>query len=150
MYVDQRAVMRADLNYEGHDHKKAAKRMYTVNNLMIYLAKNAKDFAVEEMCRDIIPAILKPRAQVEYVKLGDEELTEQRDVISLIQTISRGIEFKIEVGNARKRTPKSKINHDSLSESDGGRNDDGHGDGGNGRRGHCKKNICRIPGNNHA
>ena len=102
------------------------------------------------MGHNIISAMSKPCARVEYVKLGGKDLTEQRDVITLIQTISRGIEFKIEVGNARKRTPKSKINHDSLSESDGGRNDDGHGDGGNGRRGHCKKNICRIPGNNHA
>ena len=61
----------------------------------------------------------------------------------MIQTISRGIECEIEVRNARKRTPKYKVNHDSLSESHGGRDDDSIG-------GHGKENMCRIPGHNHA
>ena len=38
VYLDQRAAMRDGLKYEGRDHKKAVKRLYTVNNLMIYLA----------------------------------------------------------------------------------------------------------------
>ena len=42
VYLDQR--MRAGLKYEGHDHDKAAKRLYTVNNLIIYLAENATKF----------------------------------------------------------------------------------------------------------
>ena len=82
--------MRDGLKYNGHNHEKAIKRLYTINNLMIYLAENAPKFTPEEMCRDIIPAMLKPRARVEYVNLGGEELTERRDVISLIQTNLRG------------------------------------------------------------
>ena len=42
--LDQRAAVRAGLKYEGHDHDKAAKRLYTVNNLIIYLAENATKF----------------------------------------------------------------------------------------------------------
>ena len=61
MYLGQRALMRAGLKYEGHDHKKAAKRMYTINNLMVYLAENTTKFTVEEMCHDMIPAMPKPR-----------------------------------------------------------------------------------------
>ena len=90
VYLNQRVAMRAGLKYEGHGHKKAAKRIYTVNNLMIYLAENATKFTAEDMCRDIILAMPKPRVRVEYVKLGGEDLNEQRDVISLIRTISRG------------------------------------------------------------
>ena len=87
MYLNQRDAMRNGLKYEGHDHKKVVKRLYTVNNLMIYLAGNATKFTPEKMCRDIIPAMLKPRARVEYIKLGGKELTERQDVIRLIQTI---------------------------------------------------------------
>ena len=54
----------------------------------------------------IIPAILKPGAQVEYVKLDDKELTEPQDVISLVQTILRGIECKFEAGGTKRCTPK--------------------------------------------
>ena len=96
VYLDQRATMRDGLKYDDHDHEKAVKRLYTVNNLMIYPAENAAKFTPKEMCCDIIPAMLKPRARVEYVKLGGEELTERWDVISLVQTISRGIECEIE------------------------------------------------------
>ena len=145
VYLDQRAVMRAGLKYKGHDHEMAAKRMYTVNNLMIYLAENATKFTAEEMCRDTTDAILKTRARVEYVKLGGKDLTEQRDVINLIRTISRGIECKIEAGGVRRRTPKYKSNHNSSSENNGSRDNNSHG-GGGGRRGHGKENMCRIPG----
>ena len=41
--------MRAGLKYEGHDHKKAAKRMYTINKFMIYLAENPMKLTAEEM-----------------------------------------------------------------------------------------------------
>ena len=54
--------MRAGLTYKGHDHEKAVKCMYTVNGLMVYLAENTTKFTSEELCRDIIPAMLKPRA----------------------------------------------------------------------------------------
>ena len=57
--------MRAGLTYKGHDHEKAVKCMYTVNGLMVYLAENTTKFTLEELCRDIIPAMLKPRARVE-------------------------------------------------------------------------------------
>ena len=150
VYLDQRTAMREGLNYEGHDHEKAVKRMYMVNNFMIYLTENATKFTLEEMCRDIIPAMLKPRARVEYVKLGGEELTERQDVINLVQTISRGIECKIEVGGAKRRTPKYKSNNDSSSESDIGRDDDSNGNGRGERRRHGKENMCHIPGHDHA
>ena len=142
--------MRDGLKYDGNDHEKAVKRLYTINNLMIYLAENAAKFTPEEMCRDIIPVMLKPRARVEYVKLGGEELTERRNVISMVQTISRGIECKIEAGGAKRRTPKYKSNNDSSSESNSGRDGDSHGGGSGGRCGPGKKNMCRIPGHNHA
>ena len=148
MYLNQHAAMREGLKYEGHDHKKAVKRMYMVNNLMMYLAENSTKFTAEDICRNIISAMLEPRARVEYIELGNEDLTERQDIISLIQTISRGIKCEIEVRNARKRTPEYKINHDSSSESDGGRDDDSHSGGG--RRGPGKENMCRIPGHDHA
>jgi len=45
VYLDQRAAMRAGLDYKGHDHEKAVKRIYTINNLMVYLAENATKFS---------------------------------------------------------------------------------------------------------
>ena len=65
MYLDQRAAMRAGCKYKGPNHEKAAKRLYTVNNLMMYLTENVTKFTVEEMCCYIISAMIKPRAQVE-------------------------------------------------------------------------------------
>ena len=140
VYLDQRAAMRAGLDYKGHDHEKAVKRIYTINNLMVYLAENATKFSAEELCRDIIPACLKPRARVEYVKCGGEELREKPDVISLVRTISRGIECEIEVEGARRRAPRRNSSYDSSS----GESDDG------GRGGGKTPNMCRIPGHNHA
>ena len=105
VYLNQRAAMRDGLKYKGHDQEKAVKRLYTVNDLMIYLEENATKFTLEEICRDIIPAMLKPCAQVECVKLGGEELTERQDVISLVQTISRGIKCKIEAGGRQEAYP---------------------------------------------
>ena len=149
VFLDQRTAMRAgQLHYQGHDHEKAVKRLYTLNNLMEYLAENATKFSPEEMCRDIIPACLKPRARVEYIKNGGEELVEKRDVISLVRTISRGIECEIEVQGSRKRTPKHKSGYDGSSESDDDRDDrDGGRRGGGG--GGKPSNKCRIPGHNH-
>ena len=71
--------------------------------------------------------MLKSHARVEYVKMGDGDLVEQQDVIRLIRTISGGIECKIDVGAARKRTPKYKSNYNSLSESEGGRDGNNRG-----------------------
>ena len=65
VYLDQRVAMRDGLKYKDHHHEKAVKRLYTVKNLMIYLAENATKLTPEEMCRDIIPVMLKPRARVE-------------------------------------------------------------------------------------
>ena len=93
------------------------------------------------MCRNIIPMMLKPRARVKYVKIGGEELTERQDVISLVQTISRGIECKIEVGGAKRRTPKYKSNNGSSSDSDSSCDDNSHGGGSDGRRGPSKENM---------
>ena len=62
-------------------------------------------FTAEEMCLDIITAMLKPRPQVEYVKIGGEDLVEKQDVVSLLRTILRDIKCKIDVGGARKRIP---------------------------------------------
>ena len=142
--LDQRATMRAGFNYEGHDHEKAVKRLYTFNNLMIYLAENATKFSVEELCCDIIPAMLKPRARVEYVKLGGEDLVKIQDVIGSVRTISRGIACKIDVQGAKKRAFIYKSGYDSSSESDGGHN--------GGRRSGDKtpSNMCRIRSHNHA
>ena len=75
--------------------------------------------AYAQRLTDIIPAMPKPCARVEYVKIGGEDFSEQRDVINLIRTISRSIECKIEAKGARKRTLKYKNNHHSSSESDG-------------------------------
>ena len=115
---------------------------------MIYLAENATKFAAEEMFCDIIPAMLKPRAQVDYIKMGGEDIVEKQDAVSLLRTISRGIECKIDVGGTRKHTPKYKSGYDSSSESNNGRDDDSRGGGchGNGK----DTNMRRIPGHNHA
>ena len=91
MYLNQRAAMREGLKYKDHDHEKVVKRMHTLNNLMIYLAENATKFTPEEMRRDIIPAMLKPRARVECVIMSGEDLVEKQDVVNLLRTISRGI-----------------------------------------------------------
>ena len=125
VYLNQRAAMRAGLKYEGQDHKKATKLLYTVSNLMIYLADNAAKFTEEEIYRNIIPAMLKPRTQVEYVNMGDEDLAKKQDVVSLLPRISRGIGSKIDAGGARKCTPKYKSGYDSSSESDSGHDNDG-------------------------
>ena len=60
------------------------------------------------MCRDIIPAMLKPRARVEYVEMGGEDLFKKQDVVRSVRTILRGIKCKIDVGGTRNRTPKYK------------------------------------------
>ena len=54
---------------------------------MVYLTENATKFSAEELCCDIIPARLKPRARVEYVKLSGEDLINKHDVIGLVRTI---------------------------------------------------------------
>ena len=148
MYLNQqRNTMRAGLKYKDHDHEKAAKCVYTVNNLMIYLTENVTNFTREEMCRNITPVMLKPRTQVEYVKMDSEDLVKKQDVVSLFRTISRGIECKIDVGGARKRTSKYKSGYGSSSKSNSGRDADCRGGG---RRGNGKNtNMCRIPDHNH-
>ena len=73
---------------------------------MIYLAENATKFTAGELCCDITPAMLKPCAQMEYVKMSGEGLVEKKDDISLVRTISRGIECELDAEGARKRTSK--------------------------------------------
>ena len=41
--------MRAGLKYEGDDHKKVTKSVYTVNNLILYLTENDTKFTAEEL-----------------------------------------------------------------------------------------------------
>ena len=151
VYLDQRAEMRADLKYEGNDHENATKRLYTVNNLMIYLVENAPKFTAEEMCRDITPATLKPCARVEYVKMDGEDLVRKQDIANLLRIISRSIQCKIDARDIRKRALKYKSNHASSSENDDSRGSDSGGGGGGGRRGRGKRiHMFRIPsGHNH-
>ena len=47
VYLDQHATMRAGLKYDGQDHEKAVKCIFTINKLMIYLAENTTKFTVE-------------------------------------------------------------------------------------------------------
>ena len=108
VYLDQRAAMRAGLKYEGHNHKKAANRLYTVNNLLVYLAENATKFTTGEMCCNIIPAMLKPRARVEYVKMCGEDLVKKQDIVNLLRTISKDIECEIDVGAPGNAPPSTK------------------------------------------
>ena len=54
-------TMRAGLSYNDHDHKIAVKRLFTIENLLEYLAENVAHFSPEELCRNIIPVCLKPK-----------------------------------------------------------------------------------------
>ena len=105
---------------------------------MIHLVENATTFTAEELCRH------HPPVQVEYVKIGCWDLVKKQDIVSLVQTILRGIECKIGIAGASKRTPKCKSGCNSSSESNSGGNDNGRGSGHheNGK----DTNMCRIPG----
>ena len=61
---------------------------------MIYLAENATEFTAEEMCHDIIPAMLKAFRASGVCKIGGEYLVDERDIISLICTILRGFRMQ--------------------------------------------------------
>ena len=62
------------------------------------MAENVTKFSAEELCREIVPATLKQRARVDYVKKGGEELRRTKaEAIELLETIFRGIEIEIKV-----------------------------------------------------
>ena len=67
------------------------------------MAENATKFSAEELCREIIPATLKPRARVENVKREREDLRTKAKVIELPITESYGIEIEIKVEGAKRR-----------------------------------------------
>ena len=83
VYLNQRDMMRApDLGYTGHDKKRVIKRLFTINNLLEYLAENATKLAQsKELCCDIIPTRFKPCARVAYNKKGRADLLEKQDIV---------------------------------------------------------------------
>ena len=74
-YLQQCNAMSAGLSYNCHIRKKVMKQLFTINNLLAFLSENPTIFSTKELCRDNIPACLKPGAQqVEYIKQGKEDL----------------------------------------------------------------------------
>ena len=47
VYLDQQDARRAGLNYKGHNHKRATKQLYTMNNLLEYPMENATMFSLQ-------------------------------------------------------------------------------------------------------
>ena len=74
------------------------------------LRVNTTKFSPEEMCGNIIPVCLKPRARVEYVKKGRE--SSSRNKMLLFSTdylrISGDINCNIDVQSDRKRAHRYK------------------------------------------
>ena len=65
-YNDQKDAMRAGLSYQGHDHHDMVKKLWKINELLEFMAEDVKKFTSRELCREIIPAMLKPRAAEKY------------------------------------------------------------------------------------
>jgi hypothetical protein len=58
---NQKKAMRdGELTYQDHDHKKMARRMFRINDDLIYFKTNAAKFTMEEMAEEVIPNSLKP------------------------------------------------------------------------------------------
>ena len=93
------------------------------------MADGATKFSVRELCREIIPVTLKPRAAEKYTYFGGEEQDNKKDVLNIIKRIGKGIERKI--ANKHHR-------HDNKNNSGGGRKRTGNGDGGGDKK---KQNI---------
>ena len=62
-YNNQKDAMRAGLAYQGHDHHDMAKKLWKINDSLEFMAEEAKKFTVRELCCEIIPSMLKPRAE---------------------------------------------------------------------------------------
>ena len=88
VYLNQRNAMRAGLTYQEQDHKRAIKRLWAINGLLKCMSENATEFSAEELCHEIVPATLTPRATVECVKRGGEDFRTREEVIDLLEVIS--------------------------------------------------------------
>ena len=66
-YNNQRDAMCAGLAYQGCDHHDMTKKLWKINKSLEFMAEEAKKFTVRELCREIIPSALKPRAEEKYL-----------------------------------------------------------------------------------
>ena len=62
VYLDQCVAIRAGRTKVTATRRRPSTYTQSTTLSMIYLAENATKFTAEEMCRNIIPAMLKPRA----------------------------------------------------------------------------------------
>jgi len=85
------------LTYEGHDHEKAAIRIYKFNALLPLFGKDAESFSDKEMARRIVPKLLKGRARVKYFDNDGQELREKNNVLKLCTGISKGLAIENKV-----------------------------------------------------
>ena len=95
------------------------------------MADDAKKFTDRELCREIIPATLKPKAAEKYTYFGGEEMDDKNKVLKMIKRIGKGIDR--EWANDFRRN-NNKNNGNRKRTKNGGRAGDGGGGGGNSDR----------------
>ena len=63
--------------------------------MLEFMAEDAKKFMPRELCREIIPVTLKPRAAKKYTYFGGEEADNKNEVLKIVKRIGKGIEREV-------------------------------------------------------
>ena len=71
-YNDQKDAMQSGHSYQGYDHHDMVKKLWKINESLEFVAEDTKKFTSRELCREIIPATLKPRA-AENISILEEK-----------------------------------------------------------------------------
>jgi hypothetical protein len=111
---NQKKAMRdGELTYQDHDHKKMARRMFQINDDLVYFKTNATKFTMEEMAEEVIPNSLKPTARLEYIKQGGKKLTTEKAILDLCDEIGD----YLNEANKIERDRKNRNDHDKSNRS---------------------------------
>ena len=96
VYLNQCDAMHASLSYKCYDHKNLSKSCLQLRICWsTWRRRPLLKLSAEKLCRDIIPVCLKPHAQVECAKKGEEDLYEKQAVVDLMRTITRILNTKL-------------------------------------------------------
>ena len=148
---DQKDAMSdGELHYEGHDHEKAAERLFQINKDLGLLNANVEPFSTRDMIRKMgLPKNLKAKARLRYIDKGGKELDTADEAIELCLDIKEYLNEEIAYENEkRSREQKNRGNGNSgnARNNDTDRSSDKPSSDSSGEK---KSNPCRRHDGKH-
>ena len=142
-HENQIAAMESGLTYSGYDHVSGIKRLFVINEMLLYLGEDAEQMTIKKLQKYIVYA-LKGQCKSQYIDRDGDELNTKADIIKCIERCEKSIALKMDI-DAKKRNQSDKRGDEKKNgKGGGGRNNGDRKQGDNDKKGgsNGSDNMC--------